>query len=52
MLGSMADVPQDLLPQFQRLEALFSVDTQKLKEITDHFMSELAKGARYHFHML
>ncbi|KAF2000592.1 hypothetical protein P154DRAFT_522483 [Amniculicola lignicola CBS 123094] len=42
--GSMADVPQDLLSQIERLEELFVVPTEKLKEITDHFAKELTKG--------
>ena len=46
MLGSMADVPKDLLDQIKRLEELFTVPKEKLKEITDHFISELAKGTR------
>ena len=40
----MADVPRDLLEEIKRLEELFTVDTKKLKEITDHFVSELTKG--------
>jgi hexokinase len=40
----MADMPQDLLSEIKRLEELFIVDTTKLKAITDHFISELAKG--------
>ena len=40
----MADVPSDLLGEIKRLEDLFMVDTAKLKAITDHFVSELAKG--------
>jgi hexokinase len=42
----MADVPQDLLSQIQRLEELFTVSGEKLKEITDHFVSELERGLR------
>jgi hexokinase len=42
--GSMADVPKDLLEQIKRLEELFTVDQARLKKITDHFVSELAKG--------
>ncbi|KAH8602989.1 hexokinase-domain-containing protein [Bisporella sp. PMI_857] len=42
--GSMADVPKDLLQEINRLEELFTVDTAKLKSITDHFVSELIKG--------
>jgi hexokinase len=40
----MVDVPRDLVEQIKRLEELFSVDTAKLKHITDHFVSELEKG--------
>ena len=40
----MADVPKDLLEQIKELEALFTVDQKKLKEITDHFVKELEKG--------
>ncbi|KAF1816138.1 hypothetical protein P152DRAFT_454379 [Eremomyces bilateralis CBS 781.70] len=42
--GSMSDVPKDLLQQIERLEGLFTVPQEKLKAITDHFVSELAKG--------
>jgi hexokinase len=42
--GSMADVPKDLLDQINRLEEQFTVPTDKLKAITEHFISELAKG--------
>lgn len=40
----MADVPEDLLEQIKELERLFTVDQIKLKEITEHFVKELAKG--------
>lgn len=40
----MADVPKDLLDQIDRLEELFTVPTDKLKGITDHFVNELTKG--------
>ena len=43
-LGSLADVPQDLLEQIKELEKIFTVDQKKLKEITDHFVKELTKG--------
>lgn len=43
-LGSMADVPQDLLEQIRELERIFTVDQKKLKDITDHFVKELTKG--------
>ncbi|PFH60203.1 hypothetical protein XA68_11332 [Ophiocordyceps unilateralis] len=42
--GSKTDLPDDLVAEIRRLEDLFTVDTQKLKEITSHFISELAKG--------
>ena len=42
--GSMADVPKDLLEQIKELERLFTVDQAKLKQITQHFVSELEKG--------
>lgn len=45
--GSMADVPKDLMQEIKRLEQMFTVDTAKLKEITDHFVKELEKGM-YH----
>lgn len=41
----MADVPKDLLEQIKELERLFTVDEAKLKEITNHFVKELEKGA-------
>lgn len=40
----MAAVSKDLLDHIRQLEEIFTVDTAKLKEITDHFVSELAKG--------
>lgn len=40
----MTDVPRDLLEQITQLENLFTVDTEKLKKITDHFVTELDKG--------
>jgi hexokinase len=43
-IGSLAQVPSDLSAQVQRLEDLFTVSTEKLKEITDHFVSELERG--------
>jgi hexokinase len=42
--GSFADVPPDLMAQIERLEELFTADTEKLKEMTDHFVSELQRG--------
>ncbi|KAK0632419.1 hexokinase-domain-containing protein [Immersiella caudata] len=43
---SYVDVPKDLLKEIERLEQLFSIDTAKLKQITDHFVNELEKGLR------
>lgn len=40
----MADVPKDLLEEIERLKQMFTVPTEKLKEITDHFVGELEKG--------
>lgn len=44
ILGSMADVPKDLLATITKLQEQFKVPTEKLKEITEHFVSELEKG--------
>ena len=46
----MADIPQNLLEQIKELERLFTVDKAKLKEITDHFVRELAKGVFMPWH--
>lgn len=43
-LGSMADVPKELADQIKRLEDLFVVSQDKLKEITERFKNELIKG--------
>jgi hypothetical protein len=43
-IGSMADVPKDLLQEIRKLEEMFTVPKEKLKEITTHFVSELKKG--------
>ena len=37
-------MPKDLLDQINRLEDLFVVPGEKLKEITNHFVKELEKG--------
>lgn len=44
----MADVPKDLLSEIKKLEDQFTVEKPKLKEITKHFVSELAKGKYAH----
>ena len=43
MKGS-TDCPSNLLAQLERFEKLFVVPTDKLKEITAHFATELEKG--------
>lgn len=40
----MADVPKNLLDQINELERMFTVDREKLKQITNHFVSELRRG--------
>ena len=40
----MADVPKSLLDEIATLENIFTVDATKLKQITDHFVSELEAG--------
>jgi hexokinase len=40
----MADVPKDLLQQIKELEEIFTVDGDRLKKITNHFVKELEKG--------
>lgn len=42
--GSMADVPKDMLAQINKLEEIFTVPKEKLKQITDRFVGELTKG--------
>lgn len=42
--GSFVDVPKDLLKEIKHLEQLFTIDTPKLKEITERFVHELEKG--------
>ncbi|EEB09153.1 hexokinase 1 [Schizosaccharomyces japonicus yFS275] len=42
--GSMIHMSKDLQEQVTLLEQQFSVSTEKLKEVTDHFVKELAKG--------
>ena len=43
-VGSLADAPKDLLNEIKQLEDQFTIDKAKLKEITNHFVNELAKG--------
>ncbi|ODV98235.1 hypothetical protein PACTADRAFT_37405 [Pachysolen tannophilus NRRL Y-2460] len=42
--GSMADVPRNLMDELAKYQELLTVSPQKLKKITDHFISELEKG--------
>ncbi|KAL1956592.1 hypothetical protein VTO42DRAFT_7003 [Malbranchea cinnamomea] len=42
--GSMADMPKHFLDLIKELEALFTVDQAKLKQIVEHFVKELEKG--------
>jgi len=42
--GSFADCPDNILEQKDRLEDLFTVPTDQLKKITDHFVHELVQG--------
>ena len=46
-IGSMADVPKDLLDHIKHLEEIFTVDQKKLKDVTDHFVKELEKGKAF-----
>lgn len=43
-IGSFVEVPKSLQAEIQHLEDLLTVSPQKLKQITDHFVEELAKG--------
>lgn len=42
--GSMMDVPKSLLAEIKALEEQLTVNSDKLKAITDHFVKELEKG--------
>lgn len=39
-------MPQDLLAEIKHFEEIFTVDTAKLKQVSDHFVKELEKGKR------
>ncbi|ROW02010.1 hypothetical protein VPNG_07677 [Cytospora leucostoma] len=43
-IGSFVEVPKSLQAEIQQLEGLLTVSPEKLKQITDHFVNELAKG--------
>jgi hexokinase len=40
----LKDVPPEILSQVNKLEDMFIISREKLKEITDHFVKELEKG--------
>jgi len=42
--GSRSQIPSDLNAQIQHLEEQLTVSTEKLKEITEYFVSELERG--------
>ena len=42
--GSTSDLSKDLLKEVEELESLFTIDTAKLKAITEHFRNELKRG--------
>jgi hypothetical protein len=44
LTGSFHDASKDLVQEIEQLEKMFTVETPKLKEITDHFVKELTKG--------
>lgn len=44
MAGSFAEIPKSLAAQIEVLTEQLTVSTEKLKEITDHFVKELEKG--------
>lgn len=44
LLGSIQDLPQNLLQQIKDFEDMFTVDRTKLKQIVNHFVKELEKG--------
>lgn len=43
----MHDVPKELMDTIHELEKLFTVDTHKMHQIVDRFVSELEKGKLY-----
>lgn len=42
--GTLNDAPRSLIKEIKDLEQLLTVSTDKLKEITNHFINELTKG--------
>ena len=52
-IGSFSDVPKNYLDQIKEFEDIFTVDTEKLKAVVDHFVHELDKGSlSFHFFLL
>jgi hexokinase len=43
-IGSFNHCGENILQQIERLEELFTVPTEQLKKITDHFVNELNQG--------
>lgn len=41
----LAEIPPDYVPEVQRIEDMFTVTRDKLKQITEHFVGELEKGS-------
>lgn len=48
----MLEVPQDLLHQIKEYEDVFTVNTDTLKKVVDHFVKELEKGKLEFFYIL
>lgn len=44
MAGSKMEMPKHVQAQIDELEEIFTVKSDKLKAISEHFISELAKG--------
>jgi hexokinase len=43
-VGSFNHCPENVLQQIEHLEELFTVPTETLKKVTDHFVNELNQG--------
>ncbi|ODQ82769.1 hypothetical protein BABINDRAFT_30688 [Babjeviella inositovora NRRL Y-12698] len=42
--GSMTDVPKELMDRIDHYREIFTVSPEQMREISDHFAAELAKG--------
>jgi len=40
----LAEIPEDYVREVKRVEGMFAVTKDKLKQITHHFVGELEKG--------